>query len=318
MLESQSTSTTVQLVATLFAQPKKAGNLGSPIQTGQSLQPTPESTASISSSHATELTTILSSALSPNTLTLQTSRHLSSRVIQNKYTLVSSSLSSFTSNLRIHPDLIVFEETNSLELVLQLLPCPQSEHIPLGLAVFDLDSTLINQEVIDELARSIGVTHLVSAITERAMAGELDFAASLKERVALLKGVRADVWEDLKGQLTFATGAKELCRGLKRLEVKMAVLSGGFVQMAEWVKGELGLDYAFANHVRSFYVNTTSLTPDSDATCLFCANHSKSQESYLQAPFCSNPHQPRPPRSYLPSIPSSPPHLPHQLSLTPT
>ncbi|KAL9120141.1 MAG: hypothetical protein Q9187_003299, partial [Circinaria calcarea] len=246
--EPQSGSTTFQLVATLFAQPKKAGNLDSSIQTIQSLQPTTESAASISSSQAAELSSILSSALSPNTLTLQTSRHLSSRVIQNKYTLVSSSILSFTSNLRIHPGLVAFEETHSLEIVLQLLPCPRSEHIPLGLAVFDLDSTLINQEVIDELARSIGVTQLVSAITERAMAGELDFAASLKERVALLKGVRADVWEDLKGQLTFATGARELCRGLKRLGVKMAVLSGGFVQMAEWVKGELGLDYAFANH----------------------------------------------------------------------
>lgn len=82
------------------------------------------------------------------------------------------------------------------------------------------------------------------------MAGELDFAASLTERVALLKGVRADVWQELKGKVTFARGARELCRALKRVGVKMAVLSGGFQPMAEWVKGELGLDWAYANHVR--------------------------------------------------------------------
>ena len=113
-----------------------------------------------------------------------------------------------------------------------------------------MDSTLINHEVIDELARTIGVSDLVSAITERAMAGELDFAASLKERVALLKGVKTDVWEDLKGVITFSSGARELCRALKKLGVKMAVLSGGFQPMADWAKEELGLDYAYANHVR--------------------------------------------------------------------
>ena len=81
------------------------------------------------------------------------------------------------------------------------------------------------------------------------MAGELDFAASLTERVALLKGVKTDVWKDLKGVITFSNGARELCRALKKLGVKMAVLSGGFQPMAEWAKEELGLDYAYANHV---------------------------------------------------------------------
>lgn len=123
-------------------------------------------------------------------------------------------------------------------------------HIPVKLAIFDMDSTLINQEVIDELARSIGVTPAVAAITERAMAGELDFEESLKARVKLLEGVRADVWTDLKESITFAEGAKVLCSALGRIGVKMAVLSGGFIQMAEWAKGELGLDHAHANHVR--------------------------------------------------------------------
>ena len=89
------------------------------------------------------------------------------------------------------------------------------------------------------------------AITERAMNGELDFSASLKARVSLLKGVPADVFDKLKSVLTISKGARELCRSLKALGYKMAVLSGGFQPLAEWLAGQLGLDYAFANHVSS-------------------------------------------------------------------
>ena len=81
------------------------------------------------------------------------------------------------------------------------------------------------------------------------MNGELDFSASLKERVGLLKGVPADVFEKLKSVITIAPGARELTRALKALGYKMAVLSGGFQPLAEWLAGELGLDYAVANHV---------------------------------------------------------------------
>lgn len=121
---------------------------------------------------------------------------------------------------------------------------------PLKLAVFDMDSTLIEQEVIDELARSIGVYDKVSKITESAMRGERDFATSLKDRVALLKGLNVNVWDDLKKRITFTPGASDLCRALKKLGVKMAVLSGGFTPLAEWVKSELGLDVVHANFVR--------------------------------------------------------------------
>lgn len=82
------------------------------------------------------------------------------------------------------------------------------------------------------------------------MNGELDFAASLKERVSLLKGVPADVFEKLKSVITIAPGARELCKALKALGYKLAVLSGGFQPLAEWLAGELGIDHAFANHVR--------------------------------------------------------------------
>lgn len=124
-----------------------------------------------------------------------------------------------------------------------------------GLAVFDMDSTLIQQEVIDELARAVGLYAEVSAITEAAMRGEApytDFEASLKARVALLKGVPTTIWDQLKTSvITFTPGAQELVRSLKALGWKTAVLSGGFTPLAEWVKETLGLDYAYANHLAS-------------------------------------------------------------------
>jgi phosphoserine phosphatase len=82
------------------------------------------------------------------------------------------------------------------------------------------------------------------------MNGELDFSASLKARVSLLKGVPADVFEKLKSIITVSPGARELCKALKALGFKLAVLSGGFQPLAEWLANTLGIDYAFANHVR--------------------------------------------------------------------
>ncbi len=85
------------------------------------------------------------------------------------------------------------------------------------------------------------------------MNGELDFTESLRARVALLRGVRADVFEKLKSVITITPGARELCRALKRLGFKMAVLSGGFTPLAEWLAAQLGLDYASANNVRDIF-----------------------------------------------------------------
>lgn len=77
----------------------------------------------------------------------------------------------------------------------------------------------------------------------------MDFSASLKERVGLLNGVPADVFEKLKSVLKIAKGARELCRALKTLGYKIAVLSGGFQPLAEWLAEQLGIDIAVANHV---------------------------------------------------------------------
>jgi len=117
------------------------------------------------------------------------------------------------------------------------------------LAVFDMDSTLIQQEVIDEIASLIGVEKEVSAITAAAMNGELDFEASLRARCKLLKGVPSTVFETLKPRITLNEGVKELISALKRLGLKTAVLSGGFTPLTAWMGQQLGLDYAFANHL---------------------------------------------------------------------
>ncbi|PYH80747.1 phosphoserine phosphatase [Aspergillus uvarum CBS 121591] len=150
------------------------------------------------------------------------------------------------ADLRKHESIWRFEREWNVEVVLQRESVFRRHK---RLFVFDMDSTLIQNEVIDEIAKFIGVEKEVSEITARAMNGELDFSASLKERVSLLKGVPADVFEKLKSIITIAPGARELCKALKTLGCKMAVLSGGFQPLAEWLAGELGLDYAFANHL---------------------------------------------------------------------
>jgi len=115
------------------------------------------------------------------------------------------------------------------------------------LVVMDMDSTLIQIEVIDELARLAGVGDQVAAITARAMNGELDFNGSLRERVALLKGLPAAALEEVYRTIPFTPGAKTLVRVLKRLGFKTAVISGGFSFFTDRLQRELGLDYAFAN-----------------------------------------------------------------------
>lgn len=111
-----------------------------------------------------------------------------------------------------------------------------------------MDSTLIEQECIDEMARFANKYDDVARITERAMNGELDFSQSLAARVALLEGLNAEkLFACVIAKITFSPGAMQLCQKLRSLGIKLAVLSGGFVPMAEYVKTQLGLDYAFAN-----------------------------------------------------------------------
>ncbi len=115
------------------------------------------------------------------------------------------------------------------------------------LVVMDMDSTLVQIEVIDELAPLHGVVDKVSAITHRAMEGELDFEASLRERVALLKGLPMSRAMELARNLPITEGARTLVQVLQRIGARTAVISGGFMFAANTLKAELGLNYAYAN-----------------------------------------------------------------------
>lgn len=115
------------------------------------------------------------------------------------------------------------------------------------LVCFDMDSTLIEHEVIDELAKAAGVGEQVAEITERAMQGELDFIQSFEARVALLKGLDASVLESIAQSLKLTEGAEHLMRTLKALGYKTAILSGGFTYFGEYLQRKLGIDYVHAN-----------------------------------------------------------------------
>ncbi|HUH04114.1 MAG TPA: phosphoserine phosphatase SerB [Kofleriaceae bacterium] len=117
------------------------------------------------------------------------------------------------------------------------------------LVIMDMDSTLIQIEVIDELARMHGVVDQVSEITRRAMAGELDFEASLRERVALLEGLEYERVLGLARDLPVTDGARDMLRVLRTLGYKTGVISGGFTFAANMLKEQLGLDYAYANQL---------------------------------------------------------------------
>jgi phosphoserine phosphatase len=138
------------------------------------------------------------------------------------------------------------------------------------MVVFDMDSTLIAQEATDEIAhmcptpprahrRRVGVGERVRAITAAAMNGEMDFGAALRQRVALFEGAKTSIFRDVIARIEYTEGgtsppplpsrasARTLCRALKRLGYKLAVISGGFSAITDFVKSELGLDFAFAN-----------------------------------------------------------------------
>ena len=117
------------------------------------------------------------------------------------------------------------------------------------LVVFDMDSTLIEAEVIDELAKEAGVGEQVSAITEQAMRGEIDFTESFARRVGLLEGLSEDVLETVAKRLKLTEGAERLISTLKSLGYKTAILSGGFTYFARGLQEKLGIDYIYANEL---------------------------------------------------------------------
>ena len=116
-----------------------------------------------------------------------------------------------------------------------------------SLIVFDMDSTLINCEVIDELAREVNMQNEVAKITESAMRGELDFGESLHKRLSLLKGAPSSILSKVLDAIDYNPGAKRLISKLQSLGYKTAIISGGFSFFTEHIKNSLSIDYAFAN-----------------------------------------------------------------------
>jgi phosphoserine phosphatase len=117
------------------------------------------------------------------------------------------------------------------------------------LICFDMDSTLIQAEVIDELARRHGVYDEVAAITEQAMRGELDFSESFRLRCQLLKGLDVSVMQDIAENLPFTEGVDRLMYVLKSYGYKIAILSGGFTFFGQYIQKKYGIDYVYANEL---------------------------------------------------------------------
>ncbi|MCW9717465.1 phosphoserine phosphatase [Avibacterium sp. 21-599] len=116
-----------------------------------------------------------------------------------------------------------------------------------GLLVMDMDSTAIQIECIDEIAKLAGTGELVSEITEQAMRGELDFEQSLRRRVATLKGAKETILQQVREKLPLTSGLRETIQGLQKYGWRTAIASGGFTYFADYLKAELGLDAAVSN-----------------------------------------------------------------------
>jgi len=117
------------------------------------------------------------------------------------------------------------------------------------LVVLDVDSTLIQQEVIELLAEHAGVGPKVKEITDRAMNGEIDFAQALQERVQLLSGLSEKIIDEVRAQIRLTPGARTLIRTLKKLHHKVGIVSGGFTEVITPIAQELGIDFIAANHL---------------------------------------------------------------------
>ncbi len=117
------------------------------------------------------------------------------------------------------------------------------------LVFFDMDSTLVDMEIIDEMAQKAGVFKEVSRITEKARRGDIDFEEAIVQRVALLKGLKVEALEAIRNEMKLSEGAEELVETLKRLGFKLGLVSGGFDYFVNFLKERLGLDFAFANQL---------------------------------------------------------------------
>ncbi|MCF6336444.1 MAG: phosphoserine phosphatase SerB [Gammaproteobacteria bacterium] len=178
-----------------------------------------------------------------NTLTAQQTRHITQAL--------GAEPSAYARHFRVQHETRAPETLDTLREACQLdintLP-ENFDAAAVGLLITDMDSTLINIECVDEIADFIDVKPQVSAITEAAMRGELDFTASLKQRVALLTGLNTSALQHVYDErLQLNPGAEILITGLKQRQIKTALVSGGFTFFTGRLKQRLGLDFTLAN-----------------------------------------------------------------------
>lgn len=164
------------------------------------------------------------------------------------------------------------------------------------LICFDMDSTLIETEVIDELADRAGVGPEVRAVTESAMRGEIDFTESFTRRIALLRGLDVSVMEEIARNLPITEGLERLMTILKRVGYKTAILSGGFTYFGNYLKQKYGFDYVYANELEveegrltGRHVGEIVDGPPPRPSCCVCCVRLKISTSLSRSPSATEP-----------------------------
>ena len=164
-----------------------------------------------------------------------------------RYPVVSYEFVTLAGDIdRMRAELVAAAKDHAVDVAVQR---ESLERRAKRLVVMDVDSTLIQDEVIELLAREAGCGAEVERLTDRAMAGELDFEASLRERTALLAGVSAEVLDRVAGAVRLTPGARTFVRTLKRLGYTVAIVSGGFSHITDRLAADLDIDHAAANHL---------------------------------------------------------------------
>jgi len=151
---------------------------------------------------------------------------------------------SASSLSRLKQQIMVKSHELNIDLALQKMEAYRKNK---RLIFFDMDSTLVDMEIIDEMARRAGVYREVSRITEKAMRGDFDFEESLIQRVALIKGLAVSELTEIRNNMRLSQGVEELTTTLRWLGYKLGVITGGFDFFSDYLKEKLGFDFAFAN-----------------------------------------------------------------------
>ncbi len=193
----------------------------------------------------------VSSIIASHNLNIDTINRLSGRIpLEKSDRLHSKACVEFSIRGTLHNENLFREQMLAITDSLGIDIAFQEDNIfrrNRRLVVFDMDSTLITSEVIDELAIEAGVGEEVSAITEQAMRGEIDFTGSLQRRVALLEGLDERVLETIAARLQLTEGAETLFHNLHNLGFKTAIISGGFTYFGHYLQKKLNIDYVYAN-----------------------------------------------------------------------